>query len=217
MWSWCYCSVLDRNYNLTSVNSNLFSPKSKSVTISAIFKNLYISSAKRILILALTEAQVQTQRYGDCRKAYPGAIHVQILLQVFTKGSKINNWMYFHSKSVTISAIFKNVYISFAKLIPILALKVTHQLRGLAITAKLTLAATNVQILLQVLTTGSKIYWKLRPTKYLPFFDILVLKGLTFLSWGGNLWDVFFFFLHSWFYIFLLSNVDFLRLNKCKG
>lgn len=139
MWSWCYCSVLDRNYNLTSVNSNLFSPKSKSVTISAIFKNLYISSAKLIPILALTEAQVQTQRYGDCRKAYPGAIHVQILLQVFTKGSKINNWMYFHSKSVTISAIFKNVYISFAKLIPILALKVTHQLRGPAITAKLTL------------------------------------------------------------------------------
>lgn len=139
MWSWCYCSVLDRNYNLTSVNSNLFPPKSKSVTISAIFKNLYISSAKLIPILALTEAQVQTQRYGDCRKAYPGAIHVQILLQVFTKGSKINNWMYFHSKSVTISAIFKNVYISFAKLIPILALKVTHQLRGPAITAKLTL------------------------------------------------------------------------------
>ena len=40
----------------------------------------------------------------------PG-IHVQILLQVFTKGSKINNWMYFYSKSVTISAIFKNVII----------------------------------------------------------------------------------------------------------
>lgn len=136
MGSSYYCSALNRNYNLTSVNSNLFSPKSKSVTISAIFKNLYISSAQLIPILALIEARVQTQRYSDCRKAYPGAIHVQILLQVNIKRSKINNWVYFQFKSVTISATFKNLYISSAKLIPIWALKHTQQLSGMAITAR---------------------------------------------------------------------------------
>lgn len=197
MWSSYYCSALNRNYNLTSVNSNLFSPKSKSVTISAIFKNLYISSAQLIPILALIEARVQTQRYSDCRKAYPGAIHVQILLQVNIKRSKINNWVYFQFKSVTISATFKNLYISSAKLIPIWALKHTPTKRyGHYRTC------THVQILLQVLTTGSKINWELRPTKYLPFFDIQVLKGLTFLILGWKSVRCFFFFGQLILYLF---------------